>query len=146
MRRMGQVSPVAVEILDHIHGAVVEVAPEFGADDVGLHRGVGRSGLPHQLEARTALLLADARLESYAVDVEDHDLLLSVVVGGAVAPVTNGSQRRLTSSTRLPSGSARYASRHAGMPGYGIGGRRTAAASDTSRSTPASRSSTAKQT
>src|SRR5215813_5003398 len=139
MRRMGQVRPVAVEVLDHIHGAVLELRPEFGADDVRLHRGVGRSGLAKQLKARPALLLAEIGLPSHAVDVEDHRLLLSVVTGspGRLRPMS--PQLRLTSSTRLPSGSTRYASRHSDIPGYGTGGRRMAAPSDTSRSRPASR-------
>src|SRR5262245_25184052 len=145
MRRMGQVRPVAVEVLDHVHGAVLELPAELGADDVRLHRGVGRSGLAKQLKARPALLLAEIGLPSHAVDVEDHGLSFSVVTGGPAA-ATNRAQLRLTSSTRLPSGSTRYASRHSGTPGYGIGGRRMAAPSDTSRSRPASRSSTAKQT
>src|SRR5215510_13169957 len=146
MRRMGQVRPVAVEVLDHIHGAVLELPAEFGADDVRLHRGVDRSGLATQLKARPALLLAEIGLVSHAVDVEDHGLLLFCCDREAPAPATNSPQLRLTSSTRLPSGSARYASRHSGTPGYGIGGRRMAAPSDMSRSRPASRSSTAKQT
>src|SRR5215471_1299397 len=145
MRWMGQVLPVAVEVLDHVHGAVLELPAELGADNVRLHRRVGRSGLAKQLKARPALLLAEVGLPSHAVDVEDHGLLLSVVTGRPPAPATNGPQLRLTSSTRLPSGSTRYASRHSGIPGYGIGGRRMAAPSDTSRSRPASRSSTAKQ-
>src|SRR5262245_24383306 len=81
MRRMGQVLPVAVEVLDHVHGAVLELPAQFGADDVRLHRGVGRSGLAKQLKARSALLLAEIGLPSHAVDVEDHGLLLSVVSG-----------------------------------------------------------------
>src|SRR5499433_426397 len=147
MRRMGQVRPVAVEVLDHVHGAVLELPAELGADDVRLHRGVGRSGLAKQLDGRPALLLAETGLPSHAVDVEDHVLLLFRCDGeDPAAPATNSPQLRLTSSTRLPSGSERYASRHSGTPGYGIGGRRMAAPSDTSRSRPASRSSTAKQT
>src|SRR5262245_65558605 len=76
MRPMGQVRPIAVEVLDHIHGAVLELPAEFGADDVRLHHGVGRSGLAKQLKARPALLLAEIGLPSHAVDVEDHGLLL----------------------------------------------------------------------
>src|SRR5215831_17951673 len=90
MRRMGQVRPVAVEVLDHVHSGVLEVPAELGAHDVGLHRGVGRTGLAHQLEGCTALLLTETGLESRAVDVEDHGLLLfcwlrltSIVVAGA---------------------------------------------------------------
>src|SRR5262249_62362037 len=119
---------------------------EFGAGDVRLHRRVGRPSLATQLKACPALLLADIGLVSHAVDVEDHRLLLFGCNGRPQAPATDSRQLRLTSSTRLPSGSARYASRHSGTPGYGIGGRRMAAPSDTSRSRPASRSSTAKQT
>src|SRR5215831_5581012 len=89
MRRMGQVRPVSVEVLDHVHGAVLELSAEFGAYDVRLHRGVGRSGLAHQLEARPALLLAETGLVSRALDVEDHRLLLFCWL-------------RLTSSTRFP--------------------------------------------
>src|SRR6516162_4616007 len=106
MRRMGQVRPVAVEVLDHIHSAELELPAEFGADDVRLHRGVGRSGLAHQLKARSALLLAEIGLPSHAVDVEDHRLLLFCCNRDAPRrSATNSPQLRLTSSTRLPSGS-----------------------------------------
>src|SRR5262249_15623780 len=143
----GQVRPVAVEVLDHVHGAVLELPAELGAHDVRLHRGVGRSGLAKQLEARPALLLAEIGLPSHAVDVEDHGLLLFRCDGeDPGAPAPRGRRLRLTSWRRWPSGSARSASRHSGTRGYGIGGRRMAAPSDTSRSRPASRSSTAKQT
>src|SRR6516164_11460353 len=83
MRRMGQVRPVSVEVLDHVHGAVLELSAEFGAYDVRLHRGVGRSGLAHQLKARPALLLTKIGLPSHAVDVEDHGLLLFCCDGEA---------------------------------------------------------------
>src|SRR5215471_10813493 len=82
VRRMGQVRPVAVEVLEHVHGAVLELPAEFGAHDVGLHRGVGRPGLAKHLEARPALLLAETGLVSRPVDVEDHGLLLPLVTGG----------------------------------------------------------------
>src|SRR5262245_14719289 len=86
MRRMGQVRPVAVEVLDHVHEAVLELPAQLGAHDVRLHRGVGRPGLASHLEARLALLLADIGPESRPVDVEDHGQLLLLVTGGPQAP------------------------------------------------------------
>src|SRR5262245_6404049 len=80
MGRMGQIRPVAIEVLDHVYEAVLELPAEFGAHDVRPHRGVGRSGLASQLDARPALLLAETGLVSRAVDVEDHGLLLSFSV------------------------------------------------------------------
>src|SRR5215831_11476834 len=137
MRRMGQVCPVAVEVLDDVHGAVLELPAELGAHDVRLHRGIGSSGLAQQLDARPELLLAETGFESHAVDVEDHwsspFLLLRYDEEASLARAADSPQLRLTSSTRLPSGSARYASRHSGTPGYEIGGMRMAASSDTSR-------------
>src|SRR5262245_19621299 len=99
MRRMGQVRPVSVEVLDHVHGAVLELSAELGAYDVRLHRGVGRSGLAHQLKARLELLLAETGFESHAVDVEDHAVLLLCCDGevpgarGAIA-LSCGSRAR----------------------------------------------------
>src|SRR5262252_5851263 len=81
MRRMGQVRPVAVEILHHVHGAVLELPAELGAHDVRLHRGVGRPGLAKHLDASSALLLAETGLVSRPVNVEDHGLLLLLVTG-----------------------------------------------------------------
>src|SRR6516164_8345429 len=86
MRPMGEVCPVAVEVLDDVHGAVLELPAELGAHDVRLHRGIGRSGLAHQLDARSELLLGETGFESHAVDVEDHGLLLSVVAYEGEAP------------------------------------------------------------
>src|SRR5215510_16094289 len=83
MRRMGQVRPVAVEVLDDVHGAILELPAEFGAHDVRLHRGIGRSGLAKQLDRRPELLLAETGFESHAVDVEDHGLLLFCCDGEA---------------------------------------------------------------
>src|SRR5262245_4478274 len=83
MRRMGQVRPVSVEVLDHVHGAVLELSAEFGAHDVRFHRGIGRSGLAKQLDRRPELLLAETGFESHAVDVEDHGLLLFCCDGEA---------------------------------------------------------------
>src|SRR5262245_49071915 len=85
MRRMGQVRPVSVEVLDHIHGAVLELPAELGPDDVRLHRGVSRSSLATQLKACPELLLAETGFESHAVDVEDHGLLLFYCDGEAPA-------------------------------------------------------------
>src|SRR5262249_46584094 len=86
--RMGQVRPVAVEVLDHVHGAVLEPPAELGAHDKGLHRGVGRPGLADRIEARPALLLTQPGLEGHPVDVEDHGLLLLLVAGDSPrAPV-----------------------------------------------------------
>src|SRR5215813_12807365 len=83
MRRMGEVCPVAVEVLDDVHGAILEFPAEFGAHDVRLHRGIGRSGLAKQLDRRPELLLAETGFESHAVDVEDHGLLLLCCDGEA---------------------------------------------------------------
>src|SRR5215813_8198912 len=88
MRRELQVRPVAVEVLDHVHGAVLELPAELGANDVRLHDGVGPD-LAHQLQARFALLIAHTGLEGYPVDVEDHGLLLLLATGGPPgAPVS----------------------------------------------------------
>src|SRR5215475_4790973 len=83
MRRMGQVRPVSVEVLDHVHGAVLELSAEFGAHDVQLHGGIGRSGPAKQLDRCPELLLAETGFESHAVDVEDHGLLLLCCDGEA---------------------------------------------------------------
>src|SRR5262245_65769238 len=109
MRRVGQVRPVAVEVLDHVHGAVLELPAELGADDVRLHRGVGRSGLAKQLDARPALRLAEIGLVREAVDMENHGLLLFCCDREARSfccdreargAATNSPQLRLTSATR----------------------------------------------
>src|SRR5262249_4300040 len=75
MRRELQVRPVAVEVLDHIHRAVLELPAKLGANDIRLHHGVGPD-LAHQLQARFALLIAHTGLEGDPVDGEDHGLLL----------------------------------------------------------------------
>src|SRR5215470_8015439 len=88
MRRELQVRPVAVEVLDHIHRAGLELPAKRGAHHIRLHRGVGPD-LAHQLQARVALLLAGTGLEGEQVDVEDHGLLLLLVTGGPPgAPVS----------------------------------------------------------
>src|SRR5215470_15143928 len=88
MRRELQVGPVAVEVLDHIHRAVLELPAKLGANDIRLHHGVGPD-LAHQLQARFALLIAHTGLEGYPVDVEDHGLLLlRVTEGPPGAPVS----------------------------------------------------------
>src|SRR5215468_6817505 len=88
MRRELQVRPVAVEVLDHIHRAVLELPAKLGANDIRPHHGVGPD-LAHQLQARFALLIAHTGLEGYPVDVEDHGLLLLLVTGGPPgAPVS----------------------------------------------------------
>src|SRR5215831_2289725 len=80
MRRELQVRPVAVEVLEHIHRAVLELPAELRAHDVRLHRGVG-PGLAKHLHARPALLLAQTGLVSRQVDVEDQGLLLLLMTG-----------------------------------------------------------------
>src|SRR5262249_14103119 len=85
MRRELQVGPVAVEVLDHIHRAVLELPAELGTHDIPLHHGVGPD-LAHQLQARFALLIAHTGLEGYPVDVEDHGLLLLLATGALRAP------------------------------------------------------------
>jgi hypothetical protein len=80
---MLEVLPVAVEVLEDVHGGVLELPAELGSHDVRLHRGVGRPGMAKHLEAALALLLAESGLISRPVDVEDHGLLLLVATGGS---------------------------------------------------------------
>src|SRR5262249_45996244 len=77
---------VAVEVLEHVHSAVLELPAELGAHDVRLHRGVDRPGLAKHLHARPALLIAETGLVSRPVDVEDHGLLLLLVTVGPSRP------------------------------------------------------------
>src|SRR5215472_8337246 len=81
MRRELQVGPVAVEVIEHVHRAVLELPAELGAHHPRLHHGVGPD-LAHQIQARFTLLVAHTGLVSRPVDVEDHGLLLLLVTGG----------------------------------------------------------------
>jgi len=81
VRRMCQILPVPVEILEHVHGTPFELSSEVWAHDVRLHGRIGFPRLAKQIETCSALLLAEIGLECYAVDVKDHSSPLAGCAG-----------------------------------------------------------------
>lgn len=71
---MGQVFPVAVEVLNDVHGSPFEVPAKIATHDERPDSWVGRAGLTHQVQGLAELLLGEVGFESQAVDVENHEL------------------------------------------------------------------------
>src|SRR5215469_13844458 len=71
---MGQILPVAVEVLKDIHGSPFEVPAKIATHDERSDSWVGCAGLTHQVQGLSALLLGEVGFESQAVNVENHEL------------------------------------------------------------------------
>src|SRR5215469_762141 len=72
---MGQILPVAVEVLKDVHGTPFEVPAKITTYDERPDSWVGCAGLTEQVQSLAALLLGEVGFESQAVDVENHELL-----------------------------------------------------------------------
>src|SRR5215469_12011140 len=71
---MGQVLPVAVEVLKDVHGTPFEVPAKITTHNERPDSWVGCAGLTEQVQGLAALLLGEVRFESQAVDVKNHEL------------------------------------------------------------------------
>src|SRR6516164_4010052 len=74
VRRMGQVLPVAVEVLKDVHGTPFKIPAKITTHDERPDSWVGCAGLTEQVQGLAALLLGEVGFESQAVDMENHEL------------------------------------------------------------------------